>query len=352
MRRVFRPAVLFAGLLAYVLFTWTLLRSGQLHVSESAFQLLIPVWVAGFVLLMFKPFGLQRVEEGHIVLARSIWCNVGAVALAVLVPHTLRLLLLVVPLFSVLYASVHLVGRQVVLVVLATAAVYCLAVLYLLTSNRVDAEFEVLCGLAFALLLGGALLLAAEMQNLRDGLLARNRGLRDAMERLHDMALKDELTGLHNRRSILDVLNRQKALADRGQQAFTLCYCDLDHFKVVNDRYGHAVGDVALRQFAELADAVVRNVDYAARFGGEEFLLVLVDADEDTAYRVSQRLAERTREMWVPGTDPGSVMTVSVGIARYRSGEQVDGVLSRADRALYAAKRAGRDCVQIAEIGT
>ena len=97
---------------------------------------------------------------------------------------------------------------------------------------------------------------------------------------------------------------------------------------------------------------MVRNVDYAARFGGEEFLLVLVDADEDTAYRVSERLAERSRKMSVPGTDPEFVMTVSVGIARYRSGEQVDGVLSRADRALYAAKRAGRDCVQIAEIGT
>ena len=77
---------------------------------------------------------------------------------------------------------------------------------------------------------------------------------------------------------------------------------------------------------------------------------MLVDADEDTAYRLSQRLADRTREMWVPGTDADFRMTVSVGIARYRSGERVDGVLNRADHALYAAKRAGRDGVKIDEI--
>lgn len=348
-RGYLRTVVLFAGLAAYVLFTWALLRNGYMHASESTFLLLIPLWIAGFVALLLRPVRLRRMEADTVVLCRALWCNLGAVTLAVLVPHTLRLLLLVVPLFSIVYAAIYLARSQVLLAVLATAFIYSLGVLYQVSYAEIDAEFEAFSGIAFAVLLGAVVMLAAEIQKLRDRLVERNRGLRDAMERLQDMALKDDLTGLHNRRSIMEVLARQKALADRGQQAFTLCYCDLDHFKVVNDRYGHAVGDVALRQFAELAEAVVRNVDYVARFGGEEFLLVLVDADEITATQVSQRLAERTREMWVPGTDDDFALSVSVGIARYRSGERVDDVLSRADHALYAAKRAGRDRVHIAE---
>ena len=348
-RRLLRPLLLFGGLASYVLFTWVLLRNGYMRASPDAYMLLIPVWITGFVLLVLRPAPLQRLQDGALVLSLALWCNLGAVTLAVLVSHPLRLLLLVVPLYGVTYASIHLARSQVVLVVLATALVYSLGVLYLVSFFQIDAEFELMSGLAFAMLLVGALLLAAEMQRQRDHLVERNQGLREAMERLQDMALKDDLTGLHNRRSILDILSRQKALADRSQRAFTLCYCDLDYFKGLNDRFGHAVGDVALRQFAKLAQAVVRNVDYVARFGGEEFLLVLVDADESTANQVARRLADRTRDMLVPGTNDRFSMTVSVGIARYRSGERVDDVINRADHALYAAKRAGRDRVQLAD---
>ncbi len=345
---VLRPAAVFVGLATYVMFTWSLLRAGVLQLDEGLYLLFIPCWVVGFVTLVLLPGALHRLTDDTVVLCRALWCNFGAVIMAVLVPDTLRLLLLVVPLFSVVYAAVHLARSQAVLVALATALLYTLCVLYRVAFDDVDIRFEMMSGLAFGVLLCGVMLLAADIQNLRDGLLERNRGLRDAMERLQDMALKDDLTGLHNRRSILEVLARQKALADRGQQAFTLCYADLDHFKTINDRYGHAVGDVALAQFAELALSVVRNVDYVARFGGEEFLMVLVDADEDTASQVAHRLAERTREMWVPGTDQEFTLTVSVGIARYRSGERVDDVISRADHALYTAKRAGRDRVELA----
>lgn len=348
-RRLLRPALFLGGLVGYVLFTWVLLRSGYMEAQDGAFVWLIAGWICGFVALVLRPARLQNVDPDTVILSRALWCNLGAVTLAVLVPHTLRLLLLVVPLFSVIYAAMHLVRSQVLLVTLATAFMYSFGVLYLLHGGLIDMEFELMSGVAFAALLGGVQVLAGDLQRLRDGLLERNRGLREAMEHLQDMALKDDLTGLHNRRSILDVLARQKALADRGQQAPTLCYCDLDHFKVINDRYGHAIGDVALRQFAELAAAEVRNVDYVARFGGEEFLLVLVDADAVTANQVAQRLADRTREMHVPGTDDDFYMTVSVGIARYRSGERIDDVLNRADRALYAAKRAGRDRVLIAQ---
>lgn len=343
-----RPLLIFSGLAVYVLFTWSLLRQGYMHADEQVYLLSIPVWILGFVALMWRSDALSRLDEDTVVLCRALWCNLGAVTLAVLVPHTLRLMLLVVPLFSVMYVAVHLARSQVLLVVLSSALLYCLGVLYLVASTEVDANFELLSGIAFGALLCGVMLLVADMQAMRDALRERNRSLREAMERAQDIALKDDLTGLHNRRAIMEVLSRQKALVDRGQQAFTLCYADLDHFKIINDRYGHAVGDVALRQFAELAAGVVRNVDYVARFGGEEFLLVLVDADEQTALQVAQRLADRTRNMWIPGTEDGFELTVSVGIARYHASERVDDVINRADHALYEAKRSGRDKVVVA----
>jgi len=346
--RLLRPALVIAGLGAFVSLTWSLLQAGELHMDPVLYWLWVPVWLSGFAALVLRPVRLARLDDDTVIMCRMIWCNIGAVSLAILVPSMVRLLLLAVPLYSVLYALIHLARSQVILVSMVTASVYLLGVLYLAAAGAVDLNFEVLTGLAFAALLAGVLLIGTEFQAMRDGLLERNRGLRDAMERLQDMALKDDLTGLHNRRSVLELLARQKALADRGAQTFTLCYCDLDHFKVVNDRYGHAVGDVALKQFAELARAVVRNVDYVARFGGEEYLLVLVDADTDTANQVAQRLADHTRQMWIPGTDNTFKMTVSVGIASYQVGERVQDLVNRADEALYQAKRSGRDRVVLA----
>lgn len=345
--RLVRPTLVIAGLLAFVSLTWSLLQAGILRMDPDLYLLWVPVWIAGFVVLAYQPWSFARLDPDTLIICRTLWCNIGAISLAVLVPSMLRLLLLAVPLFCVLYAAIHLARSQLLLIILVSAGVYTLEVSYLLSAHGVDLNIELLTGFAFAALLAGVFLISAELQTVRDGLTERNRGLRDAMERLQDMASKDDLTGLHNRRSIMELLGRQKALADRGAQTFTVCYCDLDHFKMVNDRYGHAVGDVALKQFAELARAVVRNVDYVSRFGGEEYLLVLVDADAQTAAQVAQRLAEHTRQMWIPGTDEAFSMTVSVGIASYQVGELVQDLVSRADQALYQAKRAGRDRVVV-----
>jgi diguanylate cyclase (GGDEF)-like protein len=141
----------------------------------------------------------------------------------------------------------------------------------------------------------------------------------------------------------MDVLGRQKALADRGHLSFTLCYCDLDHFKRINDRYGHQTGDRVLREFAGVAASVVRSVDFVARLGGEEFLLVLVGADEARAERVAERLCGRTRALAMIPEDPDYRQTVSVGLAAFRPEERIEDVIRRADRALYSAKSQGRD---------
>jgi len=130
---------------------------------------------------------------------------------------------------------------------------------------------------------------------------------------------------------------------------FALCYCDLDHFKRINDRHGHHAGDQVLKDFAEVALSVVRSVDYVARLGGEEFLLVLVGADADTAQGVAERLCARSKFLALIPDEPQLRLTVSVGIATFRRGERVEDVIQRADQALYAAKSAGRDRIVIGD---
>ena len=339
--------LLSAGLAIYVLFTWWLLEEGYMRATYSAYGQLMLIWVVGFLALLWWPDRARDSEQQAIILSRAVWCNLGVVAIAALIPSPVRLLLLAVPMLGVLYAALHLARAQVVLVAGMSWLVYLVCSTSVAQFTQYDVQLELMSALGFAAILCGGGLICWEIIRIRDRLAQRNHHLREAMEQMQELALKDELTQVHNRRYILEVLQRQKSLADRGQAPFMLCYCDLDHFKQINDKYGHAVGDAMLKEFASLACSVVRNVDYVARYGDEEFLLVLVDADEAESRRVATRLADRTRQVWLPSTSTDEVMTVSVGITRYQRGERVEDLLNRADRALYEAKMAGRDRVVV-----
>ena len=347
--RYVRPFALAGGLLAYVFFTWTLQQTGYIRATEEMFLQVVAMWSIGFAVLALLPGWRFALDLNTVVLIRTMWCNIGVVAMAVLVPDVIRIFMLIVPLFGLMYASLHLNRSHVAVMGLLTYLFYVLCSAGLTSYTEVDQELEFFLAIGFAFVLAGGLVLIFEAQDLRIALSERNAALRTTMGRLQEMALRDELTGVHNRRYILDVLARQKSLADREQQGFTICYCDLDNFKQVNDRFGHVTGDRALRQFAELAGGVVRNIDYVARFGGEEFVLVLVGADEAAAENVANRLRLRTKQMWIPGTADDFVLSVSIGVTAFRTGERVEDTLNRADRALYTAKMAGRDMVLLAD---
>src|SRR5690606_24322684 len=136
-----------------------------------------------------------------------------------------------VPLFGVLYAALHLNRRQVAIVTGVTWGGYVLGSLALVGSDESPWPEERPLVVAFTLLLIAMFFMASEVTALRKAFEARRHRLDAAMQKLSDLAMRDDLTGLFNRRYIMEVLARQKALADRGHVGFTLCYCDLDHFK-------------------------------------------------------------------------------------------------------------------------
>jgi len=167
------------------------------------------------------------------------------------------------------------------------------------------------------------------------------------LEEVREQAARDPLTGLMNRRSLDAFLERTVDLCALLEQPALLLMVDVDHFKHVNDTYGHPVGDQVLRAVADaLTRTFLRKNDFVGRYGGEEFVVVLRDAGIDGAARVGDRLLDAVRALRIPIDDAGETVlqvTVSVGVAVARAREDARQWLGRADEALYAAKAQGRD---------
>ncbi|MBI5785438.1 MAG: GGDEF domain-containing protein [Rhodocyclales bacterium] len=192
------------------------------------------------------------------------------------------------------------------------------------------------------------LALTGQLQKVRGDLEETNVALRATLAAAEMLAARDQLTGLCNRRNFDQRLEAAIARATRHGDVFSLLMLDIDHFKNVNDYYGHATGDDVLRRFGEVLSERLRPYDVAARWGGEEFVVLADGATLDNA----RMLAEQIRES-VASTpfSPVPRVTVSIGIADYMQGESGDDLLRRADKALYGAKRNGRNRVIAAESG-
>lgn len=194
-------------------------------------------------------------------------------------------------------------------------------------------------------------LLAGRQSNLRVQLNRQKSELQRALARLDEQAGQDELTGLMNRRRAVEKLQERCAQARRGA-GFCVALADLDHFKAVNDRCGHAVGDLVLRHFASELMPLLREGDVLARWGGEEFLLLLGGADPVQASQALERLRQHVESLAVPLPD-GHLLrfTVSFGLTEYRPPEEGSEAVARADTALYQAKAQGRNRVVTADPG-
>ncbi|MEA2208417.1 MAG: hypothetical protein QOF54_894 [Solirubrobacteraceae bacterium] len=160
--------------------------------------------------------------------------------------------------------------------------------------------------------------------------------------RLADAARTDALTGLLNRRGFQELMEVETERALRSSRPLAILVGDLDHFKHLNDRFGHAAGDVALRRFADIASSASRRIDAVARIGGEEFALLLPDTEQHAAYLLAERLRRSVKE---PGAASGAELpTVSFGVASFPShAADAEALMHAADQALYAAKAMGRD---------
>lgn len=169
---------------------------------------------------------------------------------------------------------------------------------------------------------------------------------------LEQMATRDPLTGLLNRREMSRVLDEELQRARRYQRPMAVLWVDFDHFKDVNDTYGHAAGDSVLRSISRLLLGSVRSVDSIGRFGGEEFVIVLPEMDLEEAQETAERLRRKVAEEPQPlGNGEAVPLTISVGVAVYPDhGQTASTLCAAADKAMYLAKDRGRNCVAMAHL--
>jgi len=170
------------------------------------------------------------------------------------------------------------------------------------------------------------------------------------IHQLRDMAETDFLTGLMNRRAFFNAAARELAAARRYRRAASILLLDIDHFKAVNDRYGHQAGDLVLQRLAQVCRQTLRDSDLLARHGGEEFVALLQEADQPAALLAGERLRRAVENERFPIGEGGAIkITVSLGLAAVTDDTaDLDRLLQRADQALYRAKAGGRNRVETA----
>ena len=175
--------------------------------------------------------------------------------------------------------------------------------------------------------------------------------LRTSLDQSLELSVTDQLTGLHNRRYMTSQLREMSSAAQGDKGSLAVFLADIDHFKKVNDTYGHDAGDMILREFASRLRGTARAVDIACRYGGEEFVVLMPQADLEAARIAAERLRTAVGDapFRLPNGESQSV-TVSIGVALFEAGDTPDVVLKRADEALYAAKSGGRNLVMVSRL--
>ena len=252
---------------------------------------------------------------------------------------------------TMLFAALNLRAKQIVAVSLYALGAFSLAVLFIIQlDNSTEPALEIAYALVLVLMLTGCMLLSLRLYQLRGRLRKQRQELAVALKENRELASRDALTGLINRRHMRELLELEQRRCVRGVRTMLLAQMDIDHFKSINDTYGHGVGDMALKAFAQTVRDNIRNSDVLARWGGEEFVLLLSDTDVAGAMLTLQRVRAAVEGTTMPDAPPGLQMTVSIGLAEHMAGEMLEVTLDRADKALYSAKRAGRNQVMFGEL--
>lgn len=194
-------------------------------------------------------------------------------------------------------------------------------------------------------------LLVSQLNRIRASSSRRKKELSEALARIQDLATRDELTGLFNRRHMLELLNTEKHRCIRTERRFCMAMIDVDLFKSVNDKHGHMVGDEVLASVARIVSSGLRETDVVARWGGEEFLVMFTDTDCPTAELVLSRIQMMLSASMVSESAPSLHVTFSAGLTHYEPEEMLTRTIDRADRGLYMAKAGGRNRVVRLEPG-
>lgn len=289
----------------------------------------------------------HELRDPALTAPQIIWSNLSTAACYAMC-GPVRGAVFVMLCLTLLFSIFALPARTVRWIAAYTVALFgiVMATMARLQPERYPPLQEAATFLLLALAVPSMAQLATRMSELRQRIGRQREELAKALERIQTMASHDELTGLPNRRHLGEILERARGHSERGR-GFAVAMVDLDHFKRINDQYGHAAGDFVLQHFSRTARDAVRVEDTVGRWGGEEFLIVLEGSTPSGVSVAARRVCTSVAasEVLLPDQAGSLRYTVSMGVATHRAGETVQRTIERADELLYRAKSEGRNCV-------
>jgi diguanylate cyclase (GGDEF)-like protein len=306
-----------------LLSAFVLFYTGVLHFFKSPRKIRY-AWaltVFASVLTLYLNLSHDGTRTLTYVIALSFFLVRGVIALEIFRQAADRIFLKIFAFLMAAYAIFALNRLYFLLVLGVPPSVHQREILQTL-SVLLSVSFVFLIGLSFLLMLCSELLTLVK-----------------------DESERDLLCGVFNRRGIEQKLDAELKRAGRVGHNLAVALIDIDHFKAINDRAGHAAGDTALREVVSAISGRLRPHDLLGRFGGDEFLLILPHTSSSEAFTISSRIEQSVRELSIPGDV--IPLTISIGLTQAISGEIAGALLARADKALYDAKNAGRNCCRI-----
>jgi len=352
--RLFRHFSAAVSLAAFTVISFFFYYNNLISVEKETFEnILYFYWSGVFVFTLLIRSGLnKKYYDPSLTVPQMIWSATFLLTITYLLNDGRGLTLMAY--FGMLsFGFFKLRFREFLSVSLYAVLGYGLIILYIFIyeQERIDINLELLQLLTFSTTITVMLYTGSSIHRLRERTKQQTVELKETLDVNQRLATTDELTGLFNRRHFMEKLTQQKALSERNNSDFVICFCDLDHFKHTNDTFGHHTGDLVLQKFSEILKSSIREVDIAARFGGEEFVCLLVDTELKNAEKVTERIRATLAAYNFNDIAPSLNATVSIGIANFKQFNTIQETLMCADNRMYKAKNLGRNRVVSSDEG-
>ena len=327
-----------------------LVAHSSTSVDQTALQWWAALSVGGLVVMtaFIRSGETARLRDPSLTIPQMVW-TITSGAVAYVLAGDARGLVLSVLAMILFFGTFGLTVDEVIGIGVYALLAFASAIG---VSSRFNANASGYLDIAYALMvlivLSGCIALNLRIQRIRAKLQQQREALAQALEVNRELATRDELTGLINRRAMLDLMALEHSRSLRSGRPLLLAQLDIDHFKPINDQHGHATGDRALQAFAGTVRASVRDTDVLARWGGEEFVLMLTDTSAEHARELLERIRQAVQALEIAHSAGSLQLTVYIGLAQHLPGDTVERTLERADQALYRAKALGRNRVVVA----
>lgn len=339
----------FIGYFSYTLFLTTAYFFGLLKTSSLGYFTLITfLWSGNLALYFFVKKGYNnRLKEKDMFLPLIIW-SIFCIILPVYFMNELLRSISIMNYFLIMIFGVFKLNfKQFISIAIYSIVLFGAIILMLINKNEADFNLnnEIIVWLMFSSVSISFAFICNSVSELRDRLHNEKNELIKAFLDVKKISVTDHLTGLYNRRFALDFILNKKLKVDKGIEKFIVCMMDIDDFKKINDTYGHDVGDIVLKSFANEVNKLIRADDCFSRFGGEEFLLILSQVDLKIAKEVIYRIMNNIRDIKIKEA-PELNITFSAGLTEYKRNTSVEELLKEADKLLYKAKESGKDQIK------